>query len=153
MDFFLLLLICKFVVVLSYRGCGLIMANNDDLNNNDEFEFDDPRDREEHPWEEEEQDHRRLYGGLGSNRRFRERSRSRSPVSQSRMRSSVHYADSNIEARIDEKLDAKFDSFLSKVREAVGPSSLNAVASDGALCGQMENLVLTQKELKSSHHP
>ena len=145
MDFFLLLFIFKFAADLRDRGCCSIMAS-DNRNNNDEF--DDRWEREDPPWDEEEEDQRRLYGDSRSSRRFHDRSRSRSPVSQSRVRSSVHYADSNIEARIDEKLDAKFDSFLAKVRDAVGPSSSNAAPTDGALCGQMESLVLTQKELK-----
>ena len=143
MDFFLLFLEFNFIV----EFCSLsrrTKMNDDNPRYDDDFEPNWDRQRE--PWEEEEEDERRVNGDPPANRPVRDRSRS--PVSQSRVRSSVHYADSNIEARIDAKLDSKFDGFLAKVREAVGSSSSNASSAEGALSGQMENLVLTQKELK-----
>ena len=143
MDFFLLFLAFNFIVEICSLSRRLKM-NDDNPLHDDDFEPSGERQRE--PWEEEEEDERRLNGDLPANCQFPDRFRSL--VSQSRVRSSVHFADANIEARIDAKLDSKFDGFLAKVREAVGSSSSNASPAEGALSGQMENLVFTQKELR-----
>ena len=74
------------------------------------------------------------------------RDRSRSPLSQ-RPRSSVQYADSNIDARIQKALDEKLSSFLGQVKQVVSSKSRED-EEEGNLHGQMESLQLGQKEIR-----
>ena len=115
-------------------------------------------------WEEEESDRVLLAAGGGRNQveddreRRNHRSapndddnddeggRDRSPL-RGGPRSSVHFADSNIDARIQRALDEKLSSFLGKVKEVVN-SKAKEDEAEGQLSGQMESLQLGQKEIR-----